>query len=208
MNELMTLGELGSEAADDELLARYQQRDDEAALAAIHLRHSHNLWDYARRLLGAGKTHDADDIVQRAFLNFHAHRKEYPPKTCVRALLFKIVKDCCTDHIRHIEAQKRDKRRTGQLHRHSFKNNGKGERTQGCPIPDPKADPSKEELRRHVDEMLDTLTPKQAEAIRLVRIEQHTAESAAELLGLPPTTVRKRIKDGIDALRKRASANG
>ena len=59
-----------------------------------------------------------------------------------------------------------------------------------------------------VDELLDTLTPKQAEAIRLVRIEQHTAESAAELLGLPPTTVRKRIKDGIDALRKRASANG
>ena len=53
--------------------------------------------------------------------------------------------------------------------------------------------------------MLDTLTPKQAEAIRLVRIDRHTAESAAELLGLPPTTVRKRIKDGIDALRKRAS---
>ena len=59
-----------------------------------------------------------------------------------------------------------------------------------------------------MDELLDTLTPKQAEAIRLVRIEGHTAESAAELLDLPPTTIRKRIKDGIDRLRKRASANG
>jgi len=59
-----------------------------------------------------------------------------------------------------------------------------------------------------VDELLDTLTPKQAQAVRLVRIEGHTAESAAKLLNLPPTTVRKRIKDGIDTLRKRVAANG
>ena len=134
MNELMTLRELGSEAADDELLARYQQCDDEAALAAIHLRHSHNLWAYARRLIGAGKTHDAEDIVQRAFLNFHAHRKEYPPKTCVRALLFKIVKDCCTDHIRHIEAEKRDQRRTGSCTATASEQR-QGRRTRGARFP-------------------------------------------------------------------------
>ena len=53
--------------------------------------------------------------------------------------------------------------------------------------------------------MLDTLTPKQSQAIRLTKIDGHTAEAAADLLKVPPTTIHKRVKDGIDTLRKRAS---
>ena len=42
----MNVGELAAEA-DDELLARYRQHDDEAAFAVIHDRHRDGLLAYA-----------------------------------------------------------------------------------------------------------------------------------------------------------------
>ena len=91
MNKTMNLGELGSDnerASDDsdsELLARYQQYDDEAALAAIHSRHSDDLRAYASRALGAGSRADAEDMVQEAFQSFHKNRKRYSRETPVSA---------------------------------------------------------------------------------------------------------------------------
>ena len=199
MNKTMNLGELGSDNerssddSDSELLARYQQYDDEAALAAIHSRHSDDLRAYASRELGAGSKADAEDMVQEAFESFHKNRKRYPKDTCVRKLLFRMVENCCGMYRRRIETGKRGHRLTYSLLESDTAS---------------VADQNERELKTHVDEMLDTLTPKQAEAIRLVRIDGHTAKSAAELLDLPPTTIRKRIKDGIDRLRKQASANG
>ena len=205
MDELMNVGELAAEA-DDELLARYQQDDDEAAFAVIHDRHRDGLLAYARQRLDNALSADAEDIVQRTFLQFHVNRKRYAPKTGVLALLYKMVGDNCTEHLRSVGAQKRDYTRKRRLYDPNNKDDDG--RDQDNVVPDPKADPAERERKSLVDELLATLTPKQAEAIRLVRIDGHTAESAAELLDLPPTTIRKRIKDGIDRLRKRASANG
>jgi RNA polymerase sigma factor (sigma-70 family) len=189
MNKLMTLKERAREADDDcELLARYQQYDDEEALATIHSRHVKDLQDYARRELGVGSGHDAEEIVQQTFLHFHRCRKRYPSQTCVRALLFKMVHDACADHLEHVEAQKRDRRLRHRLRASQA---------------DPKADFAKQESKMLVDELLDTLTPEQAKAVRLVRIEGHTAESAAELLGQSKRTVRRRIKEAFVSLRSR-----
>ena len=189
MNKLMTLKERAREADDDcELLARYQQNDDEDALATIHSRHVKDLQDYARRELGVGSGHDAEEIVQQTFLHFHVCRKRYPRQTCVRALLFKMVHDACADRLEHVEAQKRDRRL-----RHCLR----------ASQADPKADFAKQESKMLVEELLDTLTPEQAKAVQLVRIEGHTAESAAELLGQSKRTVRRRIKEAFVSLRCR-----
>jgi len=200
MDERMNLDELASDNdGDGELLARYQQCDDETALARIHSRYCKDLRTYARRTitddlgLGGDLQADAEEIVQETFLKFHANRKRYPPQTCVSRLLYRMVENYCMDHLRSVRAKKRDRGLTRPLQESDT---------------DPKTNPATHELQMLVDELLDTLTPKQAQAVRLVRIEGHTAESAAELLGLPPTTIRKRIKDGINTLRKQASANG
>ena len=200
MDERMNLGELASDNdGDGELLARYQQCDDETALARIHSRYCKDLRTYARRTLtddlglGGDLQADAEEIVQETFLKFHANRKRYPPQTCVSRLLYRMVENYCMDRLRAVRARKRDRAMTRPL-RESHT--------------DPKANPANQQLRMLVDELLDTLTPKQAQAVRLVRIEGHTAESAAELLNVPPTTVRKRIKDGIDTLKRRVAANG
>jgi RNA polymerase sigma-70 factor (ECF subfamily) len=207
MDELMNVGELASEA-DDELLARYQQDDDEAAFAVIHDRHRDGLLAYARQHLDNVLNADAEDIVQQTFLQFYVNRKRYSPRTGVLALLYKMVGDNCTEHLRSVGAQKRDYSRKRRL----YDPNNNTDDDDGCAqndlVPDPKADPAERERKSLVDELLATLTPKQAEAIRLVRIDGHTAEAAAELLDLPPTTIRKRIKDGINSLRSRASADG
>ena len=190
MSKLTSLTELADET-DDELLARYREHDDGDALAVIHSRHEKSLRDYAQRELGAGSSHDAEEIVQQAFLEFHEHRKAYPPQTCVRALLFTIVGNRCADFLRRIEAMKRDRRLNHRL------------------LPshaDPKTDPSRQQSQIEVNEMLDTfLTPEQAQAVRLTRIEGHTAESAAELVDVPATAMRKRVERGIKALKELAA---
>ena len=107
---------------------------------------------------------DAEDIVQQTFLQFHVNRKRYAPKTGVLALLYKMVGDNCTEHLRSVGAQKRDYSRNRRLY---DPNNEDDERAQDDLVPDSKADPAERERKSLVDELLATLTPKQAEAIRL-----------------------------------------
>ncbi len=124
--------------------------------------------------------------------------------SCVSALLYKIVENCCKDYLDRMLGKKRDRSRTVSLHvqRNLDPRGNQTTRPSLDPLPDPKSDPARLAEKMEVDELLDSaLTPKQAEAIRL-RMEGHTAEQAAKLLNLPPTTVRKRIKDGIAAMKR------
>lgn len=187
MSTLTTLKELANET-DGELLARYRQHSDGDAFAILHDRHYERLFAYAKREL-RGRA-DAEDIVQETFAEFHEHHKQYPLQTCVRALLFKILIDRCGMYLRRVEAAKRDHRLTRPLL---------------ASDPDPKADASKQTCRIEANELLSTLTHKQEEAIRLTKLDGHTAEEAAELLDVPPTTVRKRVKDGMNTLKVRSA---
>jgi DNA-directed RNA polymerase specialized sigma24 family protein len=54
------------ELADDELLERFALRHEEAAFAALLLRHGPMVLGVCRRVLGAGP--DADDAFQATFL--------------------------------------------------------------------------------------------------------------------------------------------
>jgi RNA polymerase sigma-70 factor (ECF subfamily) len=191
VNDPTSLEDLAASATDEELLARYQH-DDADALAAIRSRYIDDLLAHAGRRLGARSRDHADDIVQQAFLNFHKHRKEYPPQTCIPALLFKIVRRFSDMHLRYVTAKKRDRRLTCGLRESDA---------------DSKADPSKHAERMDIDEALGTLPADQADAIRLLRIDGHSLESAGELLGVPPKTVHKRAERGINTLRERASTN-
>ena len=47
-------------------------------------------------------TSNPEDIVQQTFLQFHVNRKRYAPKTGVLALLYKMVGDNCTEHLRRV----------------------------------------------------------------------------------------------------------
>lgn len=210
MTEMMNVAELASEA-DEELLARYQQCDDDTAFTMLHDRHREELLAYAIGHLDMALRADAEDIVQQTFMHFHINRKRYAPKSCVRALLYKMLEDYRLEYLRQTGAEKRNRTRTYPLYeRHSdsrdeSQQDSRENRKKDALI-DPETDQQK--LRIQVDEMLATLTPKQAEAIRLTKIDGHTAESAAKLLDVQPTAIHKRVKDGMNVLKRRAAANG
>jgi RNA polymerase sigma factor (sigma-70 family) len=173
---------------DGDLLIRYQGSDDAAAIAELNSRYWTRLVRYVRHFGGSIREQDAEDIVQKAFVDFHTNRKSYPLKTNVRTLLHKICTDHYYKHLEYIERDKRDHRRTVPL----------------LDQADPKTAPAHHESKMDTDERLSTLTPEQQDAVRLMRIEGHTAESAAELRDVSASAMRKREERGIEAMKRQA----
>ncbi|MCC7554494.1 MAG: RNA polymerase sigma factor [Methanoculleus marisnigri] len=206
--ETTNLDKLGAET-DDALLIRYQQFDDRAAYEELDRRDREELVTYACKKLPKCLQADADDMVQEALLRFCQDHKRYAPQSDVSALLHLIVTRRCQDHLDRTAGMKRDYRRT--VHPDGIvtrSEHGRDDRNAGCAglLPDPKADPAILDRKIDFDEMLSTLTPEQAEALRL-RVEGHTAESAAEALNVPIATIEGRIERGIKALREQATDN-
>jgi RNA polymerase sigma factor (sigma-70 family) len=178
--------------ADDDLLIRYQELDDYAAYAELDYRYRGRLVAYLRRKGGTLREH-ADDIVQDAIVKFHTKRKTYARHSSVFSLLHKFVRDFSKDHLKTCKREKRDYRLTRPLLESDA---------------DRKADPARleEELdaKTKVDEMLERIAPAQAEAIRLTKIDGHTAESAAAILGTNARAASERVTRGITAMKKLA----
>lgn len=206
MNATTDLNGLRAEA-DDDLLVRYQELDDQAAFAELDRRYHRRLVAHLERKGGLLRA-NAEEIVQETFMEFHKNRKTYPRKTSVYSLLYKIVTDTSRDHLEYAEAEKRDHRKTVHLDSNLPGTFSPGTHTDqqhdpGCNrLEDPKA--NQEALKVKVKDLLATLPPEQAEAVRLTRIEGHTIESAGKLLGLKPKTVHKRAERGIKTLREQA----
>jgi len=175
---------------DNDLLARYQQLDDHAAYTELDRRYRRQLVCYASRFNGGSFRSEAEDIVQDALLTFHENRKSYLPRS-VQAVLHGIVANDCKDRLRQTAREKR----ANWVARPLLESDA-----------DPKADPAKYETKSDLDEALGALTPEKAEAVRLMRIEGHTAESAAELIGVSAEAMRKRESRGIKALVKELTA--
>lgn len=191
-------------ATDDDLLVRYRNFDDYAALAELDRRYHGELLVHARKHLPRPLQADAEDMVQEALMMFHEERKRYAPQGGVRSLLYLIVARRCQDHLDHAGAEKRDYRRTVHPDQEGLdRSTGKAHDLGFARIADPRN--AELALRSDVDEMLETLKPEIAQAVKLTRIEGHSNESAAELLGTTPTAVRGRTERGISTLRQMAA---
>ena len=100
---MTSAADLALAATDDELLLQYKHLDDRAAFSALYDRYWADMFAYACLQLPRGGQ-AAEDMVQEAFLEFVEHHKSYSPGG-VRALLYLIVKRCCTRHHRRTGRQ-------------------------------------------------------------------------------------------------------
>jgi RNA polymerase sigma-70 factor (ECF subfamily) len=86
-------------AATDEQLVALVRSGDDRAFAAIHDRYQPRLVAYARRLLG-GAHHDAEEVVQDAFVRaLHALRAD-EREMALKAWLYTIVRNRALDVLR------------------------------------------------------------------------------------------------------------
>ena len=83
---------------DDALVARFRAGDD-AAFAAMHDRHRAALVAFARRTL-QGSGHDADDVVQDAFMRAYAGLRATDRPMVLRPWLYMIVRNRAMDYLR------------------------------------------------------------------------------------------------------------
>ncbi|HSQ58292.1 MAG TPA: sigma-70 family RNA polymerase sigma factor, partial [Gemmata sp.] len=183
------VGEIGR-PTDADLLARWCDGRDTAALETLVRRHGKMVLGVARRVLGTSA--DADDAFQATFLIFiqKARSLARPEQVAgwLHAVAFRV-------------AQKARAKRARRRERESEIVD-----TVDPANPDPAADT--QNIRRTIDAELDRLPEKYRLPIVLCELEGRTLEEAAELLGWPKGTVAGRLSRGRELLRARLSRRG
>jgi RNA polymerase sigma-70 factor (ECF subfamily) len=92
----------GDGPTDRELMARIARRD-EAAFAELVRRYGGRLYAAARRILASPE--DAEDAVQRVFLQCHRSASTYRPEWAVSTWLYRITTNQCVDELRRRAAR-------------------------------------------------------------------------------------------------------
>ena len=173
--------------ADEELMGLV--RDGEVqAFEVIFDRHASAAFSLAYRM--CGRRAAAEDIVQDAFLSLWRSGSGYDPRRgSVRSWVLSVV------HNRAIDAF----RRQGSRDRRDISDEGIAER-----LPAPDATDAEVERRddaRQVRTALDELPPDQRRVIELAYFGGLTHNQIAEMLDLPPGTVKGRMRLGLTKMR-------
>lgn len=173
--------------ADEELMGLV--RDGEVqAFEVIFDRHAPAAFSLAYRM--CGRRAAAEDIVQDAFLSLWRSAVGYDPRRgSVRSWVLSVV------HNRAIDAF----RRQGSRDRRDVSDEGIAER-----LPAPDATDAEVERRddaRQVRTALDELPPDQRRVIELAYFGGFTHNQIAEMLDLPPGTVKGRMRLGLTKMR-------
>ena len=173
--------------ADEELMGLV--RDGEVqAFEVIFDRHAPAAFSLAYRM--CGRRAAAEDIVQDAFLSLWRSGSGYDPRRgSVRSWVLSVV------HNRAIDAF----RRQGSRDRRDISDEGIAER-----LPAPDATDAEVERRddaRQVRTALDELPPDQRRVIELAYFGGLTHNQIAEMLDLPPGTVKGRMRLGLTKMR-------
>lgn len=179
--------------ADNELVDLYR-RGDAAALEALLSR-----WDLpVRRLLVrlAGPRCDAEDLRQEVFLRVVRAASTYRPQWAFSTLLHRIVLNVARDAAR---------RRQRRIH---TTNEFSGEPAAATPGDTPDDIAQRGEAAALVAEALAALPDDLREPLILRHYGELTFQQAAEVLSLPPSTVKSRVQAALVRLRGELRARG
>ena len=173
--------------ADEELM-ELVRGGEVHAFEVIFDRHSTSAFSLAYRMCGRRSL--AEDIVQDAFLSLWRSSSSYEPgRGSVRSWVLSVV------HNRAIDAF----RRQGPRDSRNVPDEGIAER-----LPAPDATDVEVERRddvRQVRSALDELPPDQRQVIELAYFGGFTHAQIAEMLDLPPGTVKGRMRLGLTKMR-------
>ena len=173
--------------ADEELMQLVHD-GDVRAFEVVFDRHASAAFSLAYRMCGRRAT--AEDIVQDAFLSLWRSGSGYDPRRgSVRSWVLSVV------HNRAVDAM----RRLGAKARLDVADEGIAERLHAAETTDGEVE--RRDDARQVRTALDELPPDQRQVIELAYFGGFTHNQIAEMLDLPPGTVKGRMRLGLTKLR-------
>ena len=132
---------------------------------------------------------DAEDVTQQIFCDLHAGMANFRGESSLATWVYRVALNHCLRH--------NERARTAQA-RHS-------EDVPETEISDTDADPAKHaarrELRHHVHQALDELSPQHRDVVVLHELHGLTYGECAEVLGVPVGTVKSRLSNAFRRLR-------
>ncbi|MBO0699691.1 MAG: sigma-70 family RNA polymerase sigma factor, partial [Zavarzinella sp.] len=176
------------DAGDAELLSQFLAGDHEA-FAVLVRRHGPMVLGVCRRGLGPGP--DSDDAFQATFLALARHARQVRGRDDLGAWLHRVALHAC-----HRARARRAKTESVEL--------------PDVPGPnsDPLADLSWREVRRMLDEELNRLPGRLRAPLVACYLDGQTREEAARRLGWSASTLKRRLRRGLDVLRARLTRRG
>src|SRR5581483_6704641 len=178
-----------SDLPDRELLKRFVEQHDESAFQVLLRRHGPMVWRACQRVLH--HQHDAEDAFQATFLVLARKAATVPWQESIGSWLYEVAQRLALEaRVRSARRRAREKRAT--------KN----------PAADALAEITGRELLNILDEELVRLPEKYRAPLVLCCLEGNSGEQAARRLGCSPSTLRRRLNDGRELLRKQLTRRG
>jgi RNA polymerase sigma factor (sigma-70 family) len=177
------------ELTDGQLLERFVLRREEAAFEALVLRHGPLVWRLCRRALPQAQ--DAEDAFQATFLVLARKAGSIRKQQSVGSWLYGVASRIAR------------KAKAGIGRRAARERQGVD-----MPAPAGRGDGTWADVERVIEEETQRLPAKCREPFVLCYLEGKTNEEAARLLGWPPGTVKTRLAQARELLRKRLARRG
>ena len=181
--------------SDVVLVERVKERDDARAFDEIVRRHKNRIYSYVCRM-----THDApdaEDLTQEVFIRAYQSIGRFRADAAVDTWLYRIATNLVIDRFR------RGQRAPQQWEPLDAEDDFLGALPDTDRESDPEATAQLDELQRQVRKAVSTLPPKLRGAVVLHDIEGLSYEEVAEALGCPVGTVKSRLFNGRNLLRRK-----
>jgi RNA polymerase sigma-70 factor (ECF subfamily) len=169
--------------------------DSSEAFSELIRVHGEKAYNFAYRL--SGNEHDARDLVQEAFVRAYEHRESYDPTRPFHTWLLRILHNIYLDEVRRY------------AHKHTVSLDAPApveDSTWEEIIPGRDAEPASGLLREEADALvqraLNSVPVHYRTAVTLCDIEGFSYEDISEIMACPVGTVRSRIHQGRQLIRR------
>jgi len=183
---------------DDTRLVKKALKGDRKAFEMIVLRYQQSLVNYIGRTTGERET--ALDFAQDVFLKAYASLPSYRPAWKFSTWLFKIASNHLIDHWR--------KKKLPLVSLDQPLNDEDGALTPQVPDPGPSVVRKLElaEIRARIEQALETLPEALRELFVLRHVNEFSYEEIADVKGLPVGTVKNRVFQAKELIRRQMGA--
>jgi RNA polymerase sigma-70 factor (ECF subfamily) len=194
------MGRLATTEEEHRLIKEFKEGSEEA-MEEIVAKYEGRIYRFGLRM--CGQRQDAEDIMQETFLSAFRYLHSFREETKLRNWLFKIASNVCF--------KKRKKKKFEPEGELSLESLFPGDGAEGpYEIPDWSNDPAENalqsELKKVIDESIQSLPPKYRIAFSLRDIEGFSTEETAQILGITAQSVKTRLHRARLSLRNKIAA--